>query len=140
MQELMEFKIISKHRLINHYYPKFSIAVNALPEAQLWLKDKRNVNSIGGIIVHVIEHIKRNSIKIKYPNQIFEKGIEDTFTDLNLSKNDLMSFFENAIREFEQAMDEAEEYCIYDIYHLIEHTGYHLGQVVDRSQSITDNR
>lgn len=44
------------------------------------------------------------------------------------------------MKEFELAINKAEVFCMYDIYHLIEHTGYHLGQVVDRVQRITGKR
>lgn len=41
---------------------------------------------------------------------------------------------------FEKAIDKAKVVSIYDIYHLIEHTGYHLGQVVDRGVRVTGKR
>lgn len=141
MDPSLDFKIISKHRrMINHYYPKLRLVLSSLNDSQLWMKDEDDLNSIGGIIIHIMEHIKRNTQRMITPDVLFKKGIENTFMDLNITRDALLNQLEKEMKEFELAINKAEVFCMYDIYHLIEHTGYHLGQVVDRVQKITGKR
>ena len=43
------------------------------------METRDSVNSIGGIILHICEHIQRNTSRYKNPNIVFEKGIEEYF-------------------------------------------------------------
>ncbi|WP_017811918.1 DinB family protein [Paenibacillus shenyangensis] len=137
MNPLLEFKIISKHRMVNHYYPKLCTALNYLEEDQLWSREAGEANSIGGIVIHIVEHIRRNTQRMLTPEIRYETGIESTFTDLDISRNELLALLESTFREFEQVIHQTAAVNMYDIYHLVEHTGYHLGQIIDRTQRMT---
>jgi hypothetical protein len=58
---LQQFIVISKHRLMGHYLPKFVACLEKINEDGLWHKEPGRSNSIGGIILHIVEHIKRNT-------------------------------------------------------------------------------
>ena len=140
MDSLFEFKVISKHRMVSHYYLKFERCLESLNNDQIWFKESDDLNSIGGIIVHIIEHIQRNTQRIMKPGITYKFGIENTFKDLKNDKKSLQADLKQTFLEFEYAISKAEAIDMYNIYHLVEHTGYHLGQVVDRAQRVTGER
>ncbi|MCZ8512798.1 DinB family protein [Paenibacillus filicis] len=135
-----EFRFISKHRMMNHYYVKLKSCIESLNSDSLWFKEFDQQNSIGGIVMHILEHVKRNTLRLSDPDVIFAKGMEDTFTDAALDKDMLLQELERIFNAFDAAIDEAEFIDMYSIYHLVEHTGYHLGQIVDRAQRMTGRR
>lgn len=66
---------ITYHRMKDHYLYKLVQAIRFVSEDELW-KERASVNSIGGIVLHICEHIQRNTSRYKNPNIVFEKGIE----------------------------------------------------------------
>lgn len=133
------FRILSKHRMASHYLPKFIACLDCLNHEQLWRLEPNETNSIGGIILHVMEHVRRNTARLSNSDQQFGQGIENHFPRSEHDKEMLTAQFETAFNELRVRMEEAghEQFDIYNIYHLIEHTGYHLGQIVDRVQRVT---
>ena len=69
---------ISYYRMQDYYLPKLVQAIQFVSEDNLW-KQGESVNSIGGIVLHICEHILRNNSRYKDPNIVFEKGIEEYF-------------------------------------------------------------
>lgn len=142
-QTLRLFIKISQQRMYNHYLPKLFQSVQELDIDSLWNKEIATLNSIGGIVLHICEHVKRYCIRFSDPNHTgFGKGIEGHFPNLNLSPMELCQEVNEAFDEFNSVMDKLlentrEEVDMHSLYHLVEHTGYHLGQVVDRSKRIT---
>jgi hypothetical protein len=136
------FKIISKHRMISHYFPKLKICIDHLSHESIWYKETDDLNNIGGIVVHLMEHLKRNTERLKDPNIQFAAGIESYFPSLDQDKSILKEQLELRFREFGRAMDQTapNQIDIYSIYHLVEHTGYHVGQIIDRAQRMTGIR
>jgi uncharacterized damage-inducible protein DinB len=143
-QTLMLFIKISKQRMYNHYLPKLLQAVQALNSEALWSKEVETLNPIGGIALHICEHVKRNSIRFSNQNHTgFNKGIEDHFPILNLSPKELSKTIQETFDEFDSVMIKVienmpDQIDMHSLYHLVEHTGYHLGQIVDRSKRITE--
>ncbi len=133
---------ISQQRMYHHYLPKLIQAVQELNSHQLWSKEVSCVNSVGGIVLHICEHVKRNSIRFSNQNhEGFNKGIEDYFPVSNLSSPELIQYIKESFNEFNETMKRLvdnlpDEIDIHSLYHLIEHTGYHLGQIVDRSKRL----
>lgn len=142
-QTLKLFIKISQQRMYNHYLPKLIESVRQLNLEALWYKEIESLNSIGGIIIHICEHIKRNSIRFSNQKHIsFNKGIEEHFPNLNLPPEELRKLVEETFNEFNLVMQKLvnntpQEIDMHSLYHLVEHTGYHLGQIVDRSKRIT---
>jgi len=138
----LEFKTISKHRMVNHYYPKLKTSLETIGNDIIWHKDSEGLNSIGGIVLHIIEHVKRNTARLIDPDVKFHEGIENFFPNLNMDKHIILEELKRAFSDFEVALDHlnAEQIDMYNIYHLVEHTGYHVGQIIDRIQRTTGIR
>ncbi|HDR4948993.1 TPA: hypothetical protein QCR51_005646 [Bacillus cereus] len=135
---------ISQQRMYNHYLPKLVLSVQELNSEQLWYKEASTLNTIGGIVLHICEHVKRNSIRFSNRNHLtFNKGIEDYFPDSNLSTQEVVQLIKESFDEFNNTMKQLivnipDKIDMHSLYHLVEHTGYHLGQIVDRSKRITN--
>jgi hypothetical protein len=128
--------------MINHYFPKLKCCLEHLSNESIWQKESEDSNSIGGIVLHLIEHIKRNTIRLRDQNVIFNQGIEKHFPDINKDGAVIVEELDRSIIDFGTAMDnlDSDQIDIYNIYHLVEHTGYHLGQIIDRAQRLTGIR
>lgn len=137
------FLQISQQRMCSHYLPKLVESIKQLDSTMLWNREMEHLNSIGGIVFHICEHIRRNSIRLSTStNAVFSKGIEDHFPDLHLTPEELIQAVIEVFDEFKNAVDSlllhmTDEIDMHSLYHLVEHTGYHLGQIVDRVQRIT---
>ncbi|MCU5376407.1 hypothetical protein OCA08_04560 [Bacillus cereus] len=130
---------ITYHRMQDHYLPKLLQAISLVSEEDLW-KQGDSVNSIGGIVLHICEHIQRNTSRYKNPNIVFEKGIEEYFPVKRQRTEVLLQYVEEVFDEwgtaYIQACEEKRHIDLHSLLHLVEHTSYHLGQVVDRTKSI----
>ena len=80
---------ISYHRMQDHYLPKLVQAIRLVSEEDLWKKET-SVNSIGGIVLHICEHLQRNTRRYKDPNTVFENGIEEYFPVKQISSEALL--------------------------------------------------
>ncbi|WP_242256865.1 hypothetical protein [Bacillus cereus group sp. BfR-BA-01379] len=132
------YKIIY-HRMQDHYLPKLVQAIRIINEEDLW-KQRDSINSIGGIVLHICEHIQRNTRRYNNPNIVFEKGIEEYFPVKRQRTEVLLQYVEEVFDEwgtaYIQACEEKRHIDLHSLLHLVEHTGYHLGQVVDRTKFI----
>ncbi|MED0982053.1 hypothetical protein P4T48_21665 [Bacillus paramycoides] len=134
---------ISYFRMYDHYLPKLTQVLKCLNAEDLW-KREGEANSIGGIVLHICEHVKRNTIRYSNPNVNFEKGIEEYFPMKSLSAEMLLEIVEEVFREwgnkYIKACKGRTEINLHSLFHLVEHTSYHLGQVVDRTKSLKRER
>lgn len=143
--ELLEFTRISIFRMYEHYLPKLKIALDSVDRDVLWKHEKETLNSIGGIVLHVGQHIQRHVIRYSNSGNV-EDGIENYFPDeVAASSSDLIQFITERFNSWREVMSDYTEgnkdeksLDMFDIYHLVEHTGYHLGQIIDRVQRLTD--
>lgn len=134
------FVAISTFRMTGHYLPKLVICLESLSDEQIW-EDELNgtmLNSIGGIVLHIVEQVSRNTIRFHNPETIFPKGIEDHFPMMNSTKDDLMETLKDVFSQLMNTLEivDRKNIDLYNLYHLVEHTSYHLGQIVDRSQKL----
>ncbi|KRE40920.1 hypothetical protein [Paenibacillus sp. Soil522] len=143
--ELLEFTRISIFRMYEHYLPKLKIALDSVDKEVLWKHEKETLNSIGGIVLHVGQHIQRHVIKYSNSGKV-EGGIENYFPDeVAASSSDLIQLITERFNSWREVMTgyiegnkDIKNLDMFDIYHLVEHTGYHLGQIIDRVQRLTD--
>ncbi|HDR7516315.1 hypothetical protein AB1I92_10865 [Bacillus mobilis] len=134
---------ITYHRMQDHYLTKLLQAISLVSEEDLW-KQGDSFNSIGGIVLHICEHIQRNTSRYKIPNIVFEKGIEEYFPVKRQRTEVLLQYVEEVFDEwgtaYIQACEEKKYMDLHSLLHLLEHTSYHLGQVVDCTKSITEQQ
>lgn len=138
------FLRVTLHRMKDLYAPKLKLALAPLTKEVLWSKPGNSGNSIGGIVLHICEHIHRNQLRLTGREEELAAGFERYFPDEDLSATQLLELAERQLRDWEAVMHlylsgesvfTAEQ--LHQLYHLVEHTGYHLGQVLDRIQSGT---
>jgi hypothetical protein len=143
--ELLEFTRISVFRMCENYLPKLKITLDGVDKEVLWKHEKESLNSIGGIVLHVGQHIQRHVIRYSNNGKV-EGGIENYFPDeVATSSTDLIQFITERFNSWREVMTDYTEgnkdeknLDMFDIYHLVEHTGYHLGQIIDRIQRLMD--
>jgi hypothetical protein len=137
------FLKITLHRIKDHYLPKLTQAIQSINSEELWKKDKKQ-NSIGGITLHIAEHVNRHINRYFEPIKIeHSAGIETYFPDSNMTPTELLQVVKNIFAKWKSGMEhliisESQNFDMHSFYHLVEHTGYHLGQIVDRVQSLND--
>ncbi|MGM0882855.1 MAG: hypothetical protein ACQEXQ_17695 [Bacillota bacterium] len=142
---LHEFIRISIFRIHENYLPKLKITLDGVDQEILWNHETETLNSIGGIVLHVGQHIQRHIIRYSTGGK-FEGGIENHFPDeAALSSMDLIQFITDRFGSWREVMTDyldgirdENNLDMFDIYHLVEHTGYHLGQIIDRVQRLTN--
>ncbi|AUS25648.1 DUF1572 family protein [Paenibacillus polymyxa] len=135
-----EFKIISKHRMYDQYLVKLRACIQLLDETMLWGTGEAEQNSIGGIVHHIMVHVRRNAVKLMDPTITYKQGMEDSFKPSVQNKEQLMEEVEDAFSSFCAALDNTGDINMYDVYHVVEHTAYHLGQIIDRVQRLASHR
>ncbi|MGZ9586646.1 hypothetical protein [Paenibacillus marinisediminis] len=143
--QLLEFTRISIFRMCEHYLPKLKIALDSVDKDVLWKHEKDTLNSIGGIVLHIGQHIQRHVIRYTNSGKV-EGGIENYFPDeVATSATDLIQFITERFNSWREVMfdytegnKDEQNLDMFDIYHLVEHTGYHLGQIIDRVQRLTN--
>ena len=69
---------ITYHRMQAHYLPKLVQAIQFVSEENLW-KQGESVNSIGGIVLHICEHMQRNTSRYKNPNIVLKRESRSIF-------------------------------------------------------------
>ena len=138
------FISISTFRMTEHYLPKVIICLESLNDHQIWEVEvsETRLNSIGGIILHIIEQVTRNTTRFNNPETMFPKGIEEHFPITNKSKEVLIQTLIDVFSNLKSTLERIDRKNIdlYNLYHLVEHTSYHSGQIIDRSQRISGRK
>lgn len=141
------FLKISLHRMTDLYFLKLKAVLEDLPNEVLWGESYPGGNSIGSIVLHVAEHIARNCLRLTNAEGQLLPGVENFFPKGAASSRQLIQKFEEQLLEWKKVMERflhgecrlSEEH-LHQIYHLVEHTGYHLGQIIDRVQGATGRK
>lgn len=139
-----EFLAITEHRMRSLYLPKLTHALNAVNREQLWAETYPGSNTTGGITLHVCEHIHRSSLRLSGRHDLLAADFQHFFPDAGLAPVEVIARLETTVEEWRQCLrpyrqgeaDFTREH-IHELYHLVEHTGYHLGQIIDRIQGVT---
>jgi len=135
MNDMKTFIQISKARMLYHYYPKIKRCLELLTEEEIWRTEAPFDHSIGGIVEHIKLHIERNINRLDNPEIRFETGIEKSFYQNRLEKELIISSIHDVFTVLDKKLENSDSE-MYDLYHLVEHTGYHVGQIVDRTKRI----
>jgi uncharacterized damage-inducible protein DinB len=134
------FLNISLHRMNDHYLPKLLQAIQVLDQEEIWMQETKETNSIGGIVLHICEHIRRNTLQCRDSAIRFSKGMEEYFPNVDWATGELCEYVQKTFNEWRdeivKSLDNHKETDIHRLYHLVEHTAYHLGQIIDRVKRI----
>ncbi|PRX39263.1 hypothetical protein CLV97_12746 [Planifilum fimeticola] len=91
--------------MCDHYLPKLLAAIRSVEKEELWLREGENLNSIGGIALHLCEHVRRNALYLGEGDASISRGIEEHFPHLPLSPEELAARAEQAFGEWRRAME-----------------------------------
>ena len=137
------FLRITLHRMTDHYLIKLVRAIRAMDQEQLWRHPSQALNSTGGIVLHIVEHVRRSAETYRATAlPAHGQGIEEHFPNAGFSPDELAATVESTFREWSEVMSrvtasECQADDMHRLFHLVEHTGYHLGQIIDRTRTMT---
>lgn len=141
------FMKITLHRMWDLYLPKLREALSIASQEVLWTEPYPSGNSVGGIVLHVTEHIARSSLRLQQRNDQLQPNFERYFPDGDQNGEQLIELFEEELEAWKSLLLERlhqgtgiDSEQMHQLYHVVEHTGYHLGQIIDRVQSGTGKR
>lgn len=141
------FLKITLHRMCDLYFEKMKVTLSGLSQNDLWTESYKESNTIGGIVLHVCEHVARSCLRLKNLEDELETGFEKYFPQENKTSQELVDAFGRQLNEWKSIMYQylkqdrlLNEEHIHQLYHLVEHTGYHLGQIIDRVQGNTKKK
>ncbi|GGH26767.1 hypothetical protein [Paenibacillus segetis] len=138
------FLRISLHRMCDLYFLKLCEAFKPLQQDHLWVEQYPGSNSVGGIVIHVTEHIHRNCLRLTNQEHLLEQGFHEFFPkgdytpqQLLEQMNEQLNSWKQLIVQYINSPAEFDMEHVHHIYHLVEHASYHLAQVIDRIQGLT---
>ncbi|RCX21432.1 hypothetical protein DFP94_102185 [Fontibacillus phaseoli] len=141
------FLKISLHRMNDMYFLKLKESLQGLSQELLWTENYPGSNTIGGITMHMCEHIARNCLRLSESDPELKQGFQEYFPSDTVTSQQLIQAFEEQLRAWSILMKRyiqgelpLNEEHIHQLYHLLEHAGYHLGQVIDRVQGATGEK
>ncbi|UHA73617.1 hypothetical protein [Paenibacillus sp. 481] len=86
------FLTVAKHRMVHHYLLKFQMCLESLAQEMIWHQEQEHLNdkSIGAIVIHIMEHVTRATIRLTDPEHVFKGGIENYFPHHEIGKEELL--------------------------------------------------
>ena len=132
MQDLL--LAVVEHRICDHYLPKLRAALDCADAGMLW--DESDPNAVGAIVLHMLAHL-RGVTGILASGSARSEPLEEVFPVTGRRPEDLVaeltatgSEFRTAISACRQRQALLDDVTVQRILHLMEHLGYHTGQVV----------
>jgi uncharacterized damage-inducible protein DinB len=147
-----QFVKISRYRIKHHYLAKLMASLDALDDEAIWEKPSDACNSIGGTVLHILEQLRRKIDAFSSEEALHEgssKGIEDCFpqettpkTELMAQVTELFDQFDSVLARIHESPDPEQEdpLGMPVLYHVVEHTSYHLGQIILMAELRTGKR
>ena len=98
-----------------------------------------SVPSRNRLSIHILEHVRRFAERLVHPGVAFASGIEEFFPNRRIPADVLIAEIKKTFRDFQETISRTppEQADWHSLLHLMEHTGYHLGQIVDRTRRQT---
>ena len=132
MQDLL--LSVAEHRICDHYLPKLCVALDCADAGAIW--DEADPNTVGAIVLHMLAHLRGVTGMLASVSARSEQ-LEEVFPVTGQRPEDLVaeltatgSGFRAAISGCRRRRALLDEVMVQRILHLMEHLGYHTGQVV----------
>ena len=131
---------VVEHRICDHYLPKLRAALHCLDADMLW--DESDPNPVGAIVLHMIVHL-RGVTKLLLSRNTTPEPLEALFPVTGQAPADLVADLTAAGSEFRAVIIECRQrqqpdnVAVQRVLHLMEHLGYHTGQVVYATRAKT---
>jgi uncharacterized damage-inducible protein DinB len=139
-----EFIEASRVFLRDDYLPKLLYCVEQLSDEDLWWRPNEVSNSIGNLILHLCGNL-RQWIVSSISGAEFKRDRDGEFAARGpVSKEELTANLKQTLSEVDRVLESLEPGSLlarlkiqtYDVstlqavYHVVEHFGYHLGQIL----------
>ena len=125
---------VVERRICDHYLPKLRAALDCVDAGTLW--DESDPNAVGAIVLHMLAHL-RGVTRMLSSGSAGSEPLDELFPVTGQPPDDLVAELTAASREFRAAIRECrhrpslpDDVTVQRILHLMEHLGYHTGQVV----------
>ena len=131
---------VVEHRICDHYLPKLRAALDGVDAGMPW--DESGPNAVGAIVLHLLAHL-RGVTRLLLSGNTTSEPLEELFPVTGQTPADLGSDLTAAGVEFRAADQQvpsradATEQRVQRVLHLMEHLGYHTGQVVYATRAKT---
>jgi uncharacterized damage-inducible protein DinB len=140
----------SRHKLLQHYWPRLRASVETLTGEQVWWRPNEASNSIGNLILHLNGNVRQwlvDSFEARgdHRNRPAEFAAQDGFTVAELLER-LSATMQDAARVLDKltekdlvAQYEIQGYHVSGlaaVYQVIEHFGMHYGQIAYIAKSL----
>lgn len=141
-----EFEFIEASRVFlrEDYLPKLLYCVEQLSDDDLWWRPNEVSNSIGNLVLHLCGNV-RQWVVSSIGGTAFKRDRDGEFAARGpVPKAELMADLKRAVFEVDQTLAGLESGRLLDrlkiqgydvsilqaVYHVVEHFGYHLGQIL----------
>ena len=135
----------SAYYLRDYYWPRIREAVDLLAENDVWLREGDVSNSIGNLLLHMAGNVRQHIVAGVGQRHEDSRDRNSEFAAVGgMMKKELLDRLETAIMEAADVLDtldpaelmtmrviqDKEVVLFDDIYHVVEHFGYHTGQII----------
>ncbi len=135
----------SAYYLRDYYWPRIREAVDLLSENDVWLREGDVSNSIGNLLLHMAGNVRQHIVAGVGQRHDDRRDRSSEFAAVGgMMKKELLDRLETAIMEAADVLDtldpaelmtmrviqDKEVVLFDDIYHVVEHFGYHTGQII----------
>ena len=135
----------SAYYLRDYYLPRIKEAVELLSEDEIWRREGDVSNSIGNLLLHLAGNVRQHLISGVGQRHEDKRDRPTEFSAVGgMTKADLLAKLETTVNEaaavlesFDPAhlltkrvLQNKEVVLFDDIYHVVEHFGYHTGQII----------
>ena len=132
MQDLL-LSVVA-HRICDHYQPKLRAALDCADAGMLW--DESDPNPVGAMVLHMLAHL-RGMTGMLASGSTRSEPLEEVFPITGQRPEGLVTELTTTCSEFRAAIGACrqrqallDDMTVQRILHLMEHLGYHTGQVV----------
>ena len=139
MQDLL--LSVVERRICDHYLPKLCAALDSVDAGMIW--DESDPNAVGAIVLHLVAHL-RGVTRLLSSGDTTSEPLEELFPVTSQTTDDLVaeltaagSEFRAAIIQCRQRQSLLDHVTVQRLLHLMEHLGYHTGQVVYATRAKT---
>ena len=145
----------SAYYLRDYYLPRIKEAVELLSDDQIWLREGDVSNSIGNLLLHLAGNVRQHLIsgvgqrhedKRDRPAEFSAVGgmtkadpLERLETTV-MEAADVLETFDPSQLMTRRAIQDKEVVLFDDIYHVVEHFGYHAGQIIYVVKAMKNHR
>ncbi len=145
----------SAYYLRDYYWPRIREAVDLLTENDVWLREGDASNSIGNLLLHMAGNVRQHIVAGVGQQHEDRRDRSSEFAAVGgMTKKKLLDRLEAVIMEAAEVLDaldpselmtmriiqDKEVVLFDDIYHVVEHFGYHTGQIIFIVKALKQHR